>query len=209
MTAWKQVLAVKQFSVLKAGLTNVTNVFLTTYQSNGAIRIFGRNLYTHYASGTTTQLSELIITSVLTVVYRIFSACKYSSDVIDEYCVYFLTIPGIVALVAEYSSSIKIIFKENLSMKLLNYLSLEKNLMSVVCTLDFNKLLFLLANCIQIGFLDRENVLTPKVRPNFVDVICSILRHLEVLCSFDNKASGSKYWHEIFGYIPQTITRCK
>ena len=77
----------------------------------------------------------------------------------------------------------------------------------VVWTLDYNKLLFLLANCIHIASLDKDVALAPGVRPNFVDVITRFLAHLKNLCFFQNNSSGSKYWHEIFGNIPHTNSK--
>ena len=66
---------------------------------------------------------------MLQVVSRIFVATKYSDDSVEQYCIYFLTIPGIVALVAENPTCSAILLKDNFSIKLLNYLSLEKHLM--------------------------------------------------------------------------------
>ena len=207
VNTWKPVIVLKQFDILRPGLIGTTNIFLSHYQTYGAIRIFGKCFYNHFVSGTSAQLSDNLITSVFTVVNRIFVAAKYSEESLEQYCIYFLTIPGVVALVAENPTCLALLLKENFSIKLLNYLSLEKHLMAVVWTLDYNKLLFLLANCIHIASMDKDVALAPNVRPNFVDVITRFLAYLKNLCFFQNNCTGSKYWHEIFGNIPHTSSK--
>ena len=63
---WKPVSSLKQFDILRPGLIATTNLFLTHYQTHGAIRIFGNCFYNHFMSGTSAQLSDNLITSVFT-----------------------------------------------------------------------------------------------------------------------------------------------
>ncbi|PNF41016.1 hypothetical protein B7P43_G08820 [Cryptotermes secundus] len=144
------------------------------------------------------------VSAVLTLALRPLVSAGFTEKLMTMFLIHILSVPALIlhiqGLAHECSS---VLVGHNVFTKSLELLSSEQNMRIVFNTLEGNYALCLLANLIQLAYIQREDALKDVAFPAFTFVVTRLMESCQHYVV--TKQSNLTYWHPVLGWFAQSM----
>ncbi|XP_041977850.1 ubiquitin-protein ligase E3B [Aricia agestis] len=147
-------------------------------------------------------LKTISMTAIVTLTLRPLVSAQFSEKLLTMYIIQILSVPTLVYHMQQISPETIVAFRTHgIFDKCVEFLSTDQNMRIVFNTLEGNYALCLLANLIQLAYLEREHAQPNTYYPTFVLVVTRFLDSCQqyVVCKQGNLSN----WHPILGWFSQ------
>lgn len=148
------------------------------------------------------QFQPVALTAITTLTIRPILLSKMSDKLMFEYINHIFSVPALVHYVTQkdQSPSLSLWKKNNLFLKIINFLSSDQNRMDVFKKLSGNYILCLLANLLDLADKEIASMEETDV-DNFTTVVTKLLEFCQQYAA--TKEGHTSYWHPILGWFDQ------
>ncbi|XP_056636344.1 ubiquitin-protein ligase E3B [Diorhabda sublineata] len=149
-------------------------------------------------------LKHISLSAILTLSLRPLVAANYSDKLTTIFLINILSVPGLVQHLQNLSpESITTLSNHKIFGRSLELLSSQQSMRIVFNTLEGSYALCLLANLIQLAYIERYSVLNELCFPTFTVVVTGLLESCQNYVV--SKQSTLTHWHPVLGWFAQPM----
>ncbi|KAF2900658.1 hypothetical protein ILUMI_05537 [Ignelater luminosus] len=201
-TTWV-VLKNKNMEILKSGMNQLC--------ANIMGQLFHKGFYLVLKSLLVRGLGRLKIafkhaslSAILTLSLRPLIAAEFSDKFMSMFLIHILSVPALVQHLENVTPEcITVLVNHNIFSRSLELLSSQQSMRIVFNTLEGNYALCLLANLVQLGYIERDGILKEVSFPTFTVVVTGILESCQHYVV--SKQSNLTHWHPVLGWFAQPM----
>ncbi|KAH9492187.1 Ubiquitin-protein ligase E3B [Bulinus truncatus] len=140
------------------------------------------------------------LTAIITIALRPLIAANFSTNLLSVFLLHVLSVPAVIIHINTTAQDcIATMVTHRIFKRCLDFLTCEQSTRIIFNSLEGNYALCLMANLIQLGFVEMEGLVE-----NTVDFMCVMIRLLENCHKYvQNKKSNLTHWHPVLGWFSQ------
>lgn len=140
------------------------------------------------------------LTAIVTISMRPLIAADFSSPLLTSFLLHVLSVPSVVIHINSIANDcIATLVTHRIFKRCLNLLTCEQSTRIFFNTLEGNYALCLMANLIQLGFVEMEGLVENTI--DFMSVMIRLLQNCNKYVQ--NKKSNLTHWHPVLGWFSQ------
>ncbi|BFZ18278.1 hypothetical protein BsWGS_21317 [Bradybaena similaris] len=144
--------------------------------------------------------NKAIMTAVITISLRPLIAANFSNNLLSMFLVHLLSVPAVIIHINSIAQDcISTMITHRIFKRCLDLLACEQNAKIIFNSLEGNYALCLMANLIQLGFMEMEGLVENTT--NFMTVMIILLENCHKYVQ--NKKSNLTHWHPVLGWFSQ------
>lgn len=195
-STWK---IVKATPALAPGLNQLCNNIMGDLNTRGLYPIL-QNLLTRGLSRTKCAFNQTSLSAVVTIALRPLVAANFSDNLLTVFVLHIMAVPAIINHVSTLSPEcLTLLVTNRIFKRSLDVLSNEQSTRIIFNTLEGNYALCLLANMVQLGFVELEGLVENTSK--FMTVVIRLLDSCKQYVQ--NKRSNLTHWHPVLGWFSQ------
>nr|XP_023030496.1 ubiquitin-protein ligase E3B [Leptinotarsa decemlineata] len=197
------VLKNKNMEVLRSGMNQLCSNLMGQLFHKGFYLVL-KNLLLKGLGRTKIAFKNVSLSAILTLSLRPLVAANYSDKLMTIFLINILSVPGLVQHLQTISAeSIVTINNHKLFSRSLELLSSQQSMRIVFNTLEGSYALCLLANLIQLAYIERHTTLREICFPTFTVVVTGLLESCQNYVV--SKQSTLTHWHPVLGWFAQPM----
>ncbi|XP_072380057.1 ubiquitin-protein ligase E3B [Diabrotica undecimpunctata] len=163
-----------------------------------------KNLLLRGLARTKIAFKHVSLSAILTLSLRPLVAANYSDKLMTIFLINIFSIPGLVKHLQNLSSEcISTLANHKIFSRSLELLSSQQSMRIVFNTLEGSYALCLLANLIQMAYIERNSTLRELCFPTFTVVVTGLLESCQNYVV--SKQSTLTHWHPVLGWFAQPM----
>ncbi|KAJ8917808.1 hypothetical protein NQ315_010714 [Exocentrus adspersus] len=197
------VLKLKHMEVLKSGMNQLcANLMGQLFHKGFYLTL--KNLLLRGLGRVKIAFKNVSLTAILTLSLRPLIAANYSDKLMTIFLINIFSVPGLIHHLQTVSpESVTSIIDHKLFTRSLDLLSSQQSMRIVFNTLEGSYALCLLANLIQLAYIERHTTLKDVCFPTFTVVVTALLESCQNYVV--NKQSTLTHWHSVLGWFAQPM----
>ncbi|GLV32551.1 uncharacterized protein CBL_00739 [Carabus blaptoides fortunei] len=149
-------------------------------------------------------LKHASLSAVITLALRPLVSAGFSEKLMTMFLIHILSVPAVVQhLNVLAPECISVLVSHSLLSKSLELLSSEQSMRIVFNTLEGNYALCLLANLVQMAYIENDGVLKEVYFPTFTIIVTRLLESCQHYVV--SKQSNLTHWHPVLGWFAQPM----
>ncbi|CAH1185168.1 unnamed protein product [Phyllotreta striolata] len=197
------VLKNKNMEVLRPGMNNLCSNIMGQLVHKGFYLIV-KDLLLKGLGRIKVTFKNISLSAILTISLRPLVAANYSDKLMTIFLINILSVPGLVYHLQNLSpESISTLTNHKIFARSLELLSSQQSMRIVFNTLEGSYALCLLANLIQLAFIERHTTLRALYFPTFTVVVTSLLESCQNYVV--SKQSTLTHWHPVLGWFSKAM----
>ncbi|KAK4876027.1 hypothetical protein RN001_012449 [Aquatica leii] len=197
------VLKNKNMEVLKLGMNKLcANIMGQLFHKGFYLML--KNLLVKGLGRLKVAFKHASLSAILTLSLRPLIAADFSDKFMSMFLIHIFSVPALVQHLENITPDcISVLINHTIFAKALELLSSQQSMRIVFNTLEGNYGLCLLANLVQLGYIERETVLKELAFPTFTIVVTNLLESCQHYVV--SKQSNLTHWHPILGWFAQPL----
>lgn len=197
------VLKNKNMEILRPGMNKLCANLMGQLFHKGFYLVL-KNLLLRGLGRIKIAFKNVSLSAILTISLRPLISANYSDKLMTIFLINILSIPGIVQHLQNLSpESVVTLGHHNIFGRSLELLSSQQSMRIVFNTLEGSYALCLLANLIQLAYIERHTTLKELCFPTFTVVVTSLLESCQNYVV--SKQSTLTHWHPVLGWFAQPM----
>ncbi|XP_060527674.1 ubiquitin-protein ligase E3B [Cylas formicarius] len=197
------VLKNKNMEVLKSGLNQLCSNLMGQLFHKGFYLML-KNLLLRGLGRIKIAFKTVSITAILTLALRPLISASFSDKFMTIFLINVLSVPGLIHHLQQLSpESLTTLQQHQIFTRSLELLSSQQSMRIVFNTLEGSYALCLLANLIQLGYIERNTTLKNLCFPTFTVVVTGLLESCQNYVV--SKQSALTHWHPVLGWFAQAM----
>ncbi|KAL1490103.1 hypothetical protein ABEB36_012844 [Hypothenemus hampei] len=200
------VLKNKNMEILKPGMNQLCANLMGQLFHRGFYLVL-KDLLIKGLGRSTIAFKSASLSAIQTLALRPLISANFSDKFMTTFLINMFSVPGLIYHLQNLSpDTVSILQQQNIFRRCLELLSSQQSMRIVFNTLEGSYALCLLANLIQLGYIERKTTLVDLCFPTFTVVITGLLESCQNYVV--NKQSALTHWHPILGWFAQPIDPC-
>uniref|UniRef100_A0A182WMD3 Ubiquitin-protein ligase E3B n=1 Tax=Anopheles minimus TaxID=112268 RepID=A0A182WMD3_9DIPT len=198
ITSWA-LLRNKSLAGLKPGMMQLcANVMGDLVQKGFYLTL--RNVLVKGTCRPVVNLKPISLTALVTLALRPLVSSGYSENLLSQFLVQILSVPGMIAQLEQHTPECLVSIQSHGTLeKALDLLAGEQSRKFVMASLQNSNLLALLANLVQLYYLEPPENAAKLAYPAFTFVVTQLLNG--ILTSLGQAGGAFTQWHELLGWF--------
>ncbi|XP_019615606.1 PREDICTED: LOW QUALITY PROTEIN: ubiquitin-protein ligase E3B-like [Branchiostoma belcheri] len=199
-TTWK-VLKIKGSEALRPGMNQLCANLLGHLTSKDLYVIL-QALLKRGLERSQPTLKRAALAAIVTISMRPLISTQFSQHLLTAFLVHILSLPGLILHLSTIAEQTLLLFRNNNVLeKSIRLLEQEQNIRIVFNSLEGSYSLCLLANMVQLAYLQLD--MLPVIMEPFMGVVIMLLARCQSYVQ--NKQSSLTHWHPVLGWFSQRI----
>ncbi|XP_069135904.1 ubiquitin-protein ligase E3B-like [Argopecten irradians] len=202
-STWK-ILRGKSGEPLASMMNQLCNNLMGNLNTKGMYPIL-QGLLTRGLAASKPAFKHASLSAVITLALRPLIASNFSENLMNVFILHILSVPAIVCHMSTMSPAcLTQMVTHRIFKRSLDLLTNEQSTRIIFNSLEGNYALCLLANLVQLGYMELEGLVENTL--SFMTVVIRLLESCKVYVQ--NKKSNLTHWHPVLGWFSQNTDQC-